>query len=789
MANNIKQYYGNYVGIVVQNNDPEQSGKIKVFVPHITATVYKKWVEEKNNKHFNFLGGNIDSVLTQALSGSNFGDNKEITTIIDELKQILPWAECAAPLIGESTGGRYNAFNNFSNISDSNFYSTFSQSTTAASETPGKPGSIFEKEEYKLNDAFTNAGESVNRPNPLAYEYNPSTYSNRAKGSFSIPAVGSHVWVFFREGLPIMPVYFATVYGTADWNGIYETSNGGIDYPGTFENKNNTQSEYNVNVETYRNKYVLNQKGGSIEITNTDLKENLKFTHYSGSFKEFNNQANIELATKNDQKLVLNDQYETVRGFKNEYIGKSLDENIKRDKYKKIGTLNTEYFQQWKDIVAPIQDNKMLFEVQRALPNNVVDLLGNIVLQRNSTVQTRVGTFAVHPVLDGTKTYPVINDTSSQIAEVIRVSGLSIANSISNQPIKLDIPQLPALPQPVFIPGSGVDLLRYNKDSGIIWGLGGPGFSTSSQDGIWVPDARKELLSTLIQSSIEALTNIEKELGLGGSEIIQITKHKVETIGMEINNFGSFRFDKIGKMLTSDLLVDQAGTFVNYTESPLVEYVHVQDLPGGDYTLNVCNRFNVMVGAGGLNLKSLGSTNITGTITNIVGEQLNLASENEINIDAGTLNISAEILRLRNKRGKQIYIDDNLGVNKNLIVGGGLSVDGELFVQHITAPTEYQVTELTELFGKLLRGLQFKATILLPGVAPASISTVTTSTEATITLTTDSSDNLVKCYDHSHIFKNIPLTLHDQNSKVRDEASAMNKGNRVPATRRYHKKK
>ena len=93
------------------------------------------------------------------------------------------------------------------------------------------------------------------------------------------------------------------------------------------------------------------------------------------------------------------------------------------------------------------------------------------------------------------------------------------------------------------------------------------------------------------------------------------------------------------------------------------------------------------------------------------------------------------------------------------------------------------------MFGKLLRGLQFKATILLPGVAPASISTVTTSTEATITLTTDSSDNLVKCYDHSHIFKNIPLTLHDQNSKVRDEASAMNKGNRVPATRRYHKKK
>jgi hypothetical protein len=186
-----------------------------------------------------------------------------------------------------------------------------------------------------------------------------------------------------------------------------------------------------------------------------------------------------------------------------------------------------------------------------------------------------------------------------------------------------------------------------------------------------------------------------------------------------------------------------------------------------------------MVGAGGLNLKSLGSTNITGTITNIVGEQLNIASQNEINIDAGTLNISAEILRLRNKRGKQIYIDDNLGVNKNLIVGGGLSVDGELFVQHITAPVEYQVTEATQLFGRLLAGLTFEANVV----------TAAGTTKATITLLTNSNENLIQCYDHSHVFKNIPLTLHNQNSKVRDEASAMNKGNRVPATRRYHKKK
>ena len=34
-----KKFYGNYVGIVVQNDDPDRSGKVKVFVPHVSATV------------------------------------------------------------------------------------------------------------------------------------------------------------------------------------------------------------------------------------------------------------------------------------------------------------------------------------------------------------------------------------------------------------------------------------------------------------------------------------------------------------------------------------------------------------------------------------------------------------------------------------------------------------------------------------------------------------------------------------------------------------------------------
>ena len=36
-----------------------------------------------------------------------------------------------------------------------------------------------------------------------------------------------------------------------------------------------------------------------------------------------------------------------------------------------------------------------------------------------------------------------------------------------------------------------------------------------------------------------------------------------------------------------------------------------------------------MVGAGGLNLKSYGPTNLTGTITNVAGEQVNIGASDK----------------------------------------------------------------------------------------------------------------------------------------------------------------
>jgi len=200
--------------------------------------------------------------------------------------------------------------------------------------------------------------------------------------------------------------------------------------------------------------------------------------------------------------------------------------------------------------------------------------------------------------------------------------------------------------------------------------------------------------------------------------------------------------------------------YVDGEGTPLVEYVHVQDLPGGTSTLNVSNRYNVIVGAGGLNLKSYGPTNVVGSITNVTGEQVNVGSSNEVNIYGKVVNISADILRLRNKRQRQVLVEGSLGVSKNVLIGGGVLVEGETYLQHVTAPREYQLTELTQV--KLIPGAKFDA----------SFSGTVTGSTWNGTITISNAARIIA--DHNHAFANLPLTLKDTNNDVRSAAATLN---------------
>lgn len=91
----MKEYFGNYLGMVINNNDPEYRGRVQIFVPHIMPTLYENWNEEGEDIQINCVGDN----MPQGLTGE----------IVNKLKLILPWAESASPIVGQGVaGGTYN---------------------------------------------------------------------------------------------------------------------------------------------------------------------------------------------------------------------------------------------------------------------------------------------------------------------------------------------------------------------------------------------------------------------------------------------------------------------------------------------------------------------------------------------------------------------------------------------------------------------------------------------------------------------------------------------------------
>ena len=63
------------------------------------------------------------------------------------------------------------------------------------------------------------------------------------------------------------------------------------------------------------------------------------------------------------------------------------------------------------------------------------------------------------------------------------------------------------------------------------------------------------------------------------------------------------------------------------------------------------------------------------------------------------MSLVGDILSLRQRNGGQVVVEGNLGVTKNVVIAGGLHVEGELCANHLTLPKEIQATEQTTLQG------------------------------------------------------------------------------------------
>lgn len=625
-------YNSLYLGIVIQNNDPEHRGRVKVWVPHVSGSVYDKWCALKVDRKFKFPGLNV---------------NSDLNLILNELREDMPWAEYSAPLVGASSSGLYNAYYETGSVSDatypfslsgSNYSDTLSAFSLNEEKMGEKPGAVYEKYGAKLTDAFTDTtANNANNVNPNGANYRPSTYSNAAKGIFSIPNVGAHVWVFFRDGVPYYPVYIGYSLGEDDFKSIFQSEDDSFqDYPQTFENFDKAgRNQQDVNTITYRNKMVINQRGAAIEIINTTDRERFKVTSFAGGYIELGNNYNALFNPKNFQLLTQQDKFETIRGHSNYFVGRDNDNIIKGDYLLKVGSLNKNALDAWVTAYTAIAD-------------------------------------------------------------------------------------LLALPE---------------------------GSSTKAN------------LVATVTAQAQALASAEAGLGFGGNHVEIITKHKFSNVGLIFNGFASTRYSLTGKPVVKYRNVTSTGTSTVNESLSAIEYTHIDDMPGGNETHAVGNRYNLIVGSGGIDIKTTGPVNLGGTILAVAGNQVNIASSDDMNLDGGTnLSVIASIVYIRSRNREQVVIDDNLGISKNVIIGGGAYINGETYLQHVTAPVEFQVTESTTISdtGYSIVG----ATITGTGSGVGG----TFKNGDTIGI---SGGTLTIAQPHTHYFKNLPLTLVANAAAVR----------------------
>lgn len=214
-----EKYYSIYKGLVVQDNDPLQSGRVKVFIPYLHAGLLPL-EENQYNENIN-LG-----VLGKNINEQNTG-NIDITLYLDVLKDKLPWCPVVMPITGETGNIKYNTETKLGSPSDSNSYA--STLVAGEAELGGGPGDIYENETSVWANGAVAGGFQANH---TAGSFGYNKRYNTAKGNFAIPSVNTQVWVMFCDGNPEAPVVIGVSPTSLDWQQNIDT----LTYPGEYSN-------------------------------------------------------------------------------------------------------------------------------------------------------------------------------------------------------------------------------------------------------------------------------------------------------------------------------------------------------------------------------------------------------------------------------------------------------------------------------------------------------------------------------------------------------------------------
>ena len=212
-------------------------------------------------------------------------------------------------------------------------------------------------DELKKATASPLTGEPTNTlPSPNVVNntdpHGPTIVKNTndmAKGMFAFPGVGAMVWIFFREGNPLFPVYFAASYSSREWKSAYNTE--GISPGGENHGTRGTQAA---------NSMKLNPNaGGGLEFTHVKDASDPSGAHDKAVAMIYGDDGSNMVFTKgyhqiytrhNRRDQVDGHLFSTVHGSEERWIDNDLSMNIRGNVIIKIGKVDSETMEAMKEL-------------------------------------------------------------------------------------------------------------------------------------------------------------------------------------------------------------------------------------------------------------------------------------------------------------------------------------------------------------------------------------------------------------------------------------------------------
>lgn len=498
----------------------------------------------------------------------------------------------------------------------------------------------------------------------------------------------------------------------------------------------------------YKNRFILNQRGGAIEIDNTTEQEKVKMSHRSGSNINLTNVVTSELATNNKQINVVHDLFQTVGNDKTEFVTKTSTFRTGGTNYQLKGFISQsqlDAFTKWKQEYKNISNLNSQFKISRGGTSNPAG--GTTPLQGNRSSNPVIGSqvFTVENKFNGYNKIPPLRKSDSD--EVVTYE--TVIDRDKTTPAKY----------------KGIEKNHIEKSAGSS-GSNAPGVlefgaekNPATEGGTW--QENKNASNSNIEKKLidiqDQLIPIEQEMGQGGDDINFIKRNKFEQVGAEFNDYPSIKIDPKGRSQPFEELVSDIGAYTNH------DYVsHVEDIdnssnfPCGNDDAVVGNRFSKTVGSGGIHLKTTGAMELGSSNLKIGSDKINMNGSQGVQIASESFVEIQSLKTISLRTNRQVYIESSLGIKGDAIIGGGLYVEGELYCQHITAPLEVHQTQDTTVTGKFATDQNRKLVI-----GEAQVGAVWYPVYAL------KNDDLIINYPHSHHHHGLPIRLTKSNSDVR----------------------